>query len=249
MKTQSSDFDPDEICYEGCGCLAPSCDVSTCACLKRFGKNYLKVDTEVGKVYILANIDKQIKGDLTPPIFECNALCKCGANCNNRLVQNGVSTSLLIFHCRDGRGYGLRTVEALQRGQFVCEYAGQVIGFVEAQRRTKLQQNDMNFIIGVKEQSAETNLITFIDPKHIGNVGRFINHSCDPNLIMIPVRVDSVVVRLALFARRFIAKGEELTFKYGDNKSKPDSNKTQLKKCFCQSDNCYGVLPYDSSLI
>ena len=89
----------------------------------------------------------------------------------------------------------------------------------------------------------------------LGNIGRYINHSCDPNLIMIPVRVESMVPHLALFVRRKVNKGDELCFDYGDLYRKPltadggteksDSDRT---RCLCDSSKCAGVLPYDSQL-
>lgn len=54
----------------------------------------------------------------------------------------------------------------------------------------------------------------------MGNLSRFINHSCAPNLAMYCVFVDNVdarTPRLALFARRRIRRGEELTFDYRRN--------------------------------
>ncbi|CEH18944.1 Histone H3 (Lys9) methyltransferase SUV39H1/Clr4, required for transcriptional silencing [Ceraceosorus bombacis] len=75
---------------------------------------------------------------------------------------------------------------------------------------------------------------TNIDPTISGNAGRFANHSCEPNLIMIPVRCDEPIKlyddtsasstcetyaaaaapRAALFAARDIQPDDELTFDY-----------------------------------
>jgi len=99
----------------------------------------------------------------------------------------------------------------------------------------------------------------------IGNIGRYINHSCDPNLIMVPVRVSSMVPHLALFARKKVKQGEELCFNYGDF-DKKTSDKMSLStdvvdieavsksgtnrtRCLCGSANCVGVLPYDPQLL
>jgi len=99
----------------------------------------------------------------------------------------------------------------------------------------------------------------------IGNIGRYINHSCDPNLIMVPVRVSSMVPHLALFARKKIKKGDELCFDYGDLDRETSSKMslatddveseavsksgTNRTRCLCSSDNCVGVLPYDPQLL
>ena len=177
-------------------------------------------------------------------------MCKCGDFCFNRLVQNGVTVALCIFVCSDDRGFGIRTLEDLVPGEFVCEYAGEVLSFDEARKRTRQQsQNAMNYIIGVKEYSNDHEQTIFIDPKRNGNVGRFINHSCDPNLIMIPVRVNSEVPSLALFAKRKILAGEELSFHYGGNSPTSSEPQKSAKPCFCESFNCSGYLPYDPTLL
>ena len=247
MATRWCSYDPNEICYKGCNCRVLSCDES-CSCLERFGRNYHSVKTEKGsRVRTLKAVDMHVRGDPTPPIFECNSMCKCGQDCENRLVQNGVSVNLRIFSCGDQRGFGLRTLEPLERGRFVCEYAGEVLNLEEARRRALAQSSsDNNYIIGVREHTADDIQVTFIDPEHIGNVGRFINHSCDPNLIMIPVRVDSLVVRLGLFAMSRIEAGEELTFNYGGNLR--ENRQLGDKTCLCRAINCSGYLPFDVSL-
>uniref|UniRef100_A0A3B4A1T6 Uncharacterized protein n=1 Tax=Periophthalmus magnuspinnatus TaxID=409849 RepID=A0A3B4A1T6_9GOBI len=144
-------------------------------------------------------------------------------------------------------GWGVRTLETIQCGAFVCEYAGEVIGFYEAKRRQLAQgPTDNNYIIAVREHAGTENITeTFIDPAQIGNVGRFLNHSCLPCLFMVPVRVHSVVPRLALFAGRNIVAKEELTFDYSGGYR----DGLQQKICHCGSQNCTGVLPLDLSIL
>ena len=97
---------------------------------------------------------------------------------------------------------------------------------------------------------------TFVDPALIGNIGRFLNHSCEPNLLMIPVRIDSMVPKLALFAARDILPEEELSYDYsgrflnlmnGEDKARVDNGKLR-KPCYCGARSCAAFLPYDSSL-
>ena len=40
----------------------------------------------------------------------------------------------------------------------------------------------------------------------IGNIGRYANHSCDPNIVIVPVRIQTVIPHLALVASRDINK-------------------------------------------
>ena len=138
----------------------------------------------------------------------------------------------------------------------MCEYAGEILKPDTAKQRFQYQDanNIDNYIHVLNEHCSNGKVIsTYIDPRLCGNVGRFINHSCEPNLFMVPVRIDHVVPRLALFALRDIAADEELSYNYsGDlSSSKPNSadEQTNAKKCFCGSKKCAGVLPVDQSLI
>ncbi|KAF2360216.1 Pheromone shutdown TraB [Trinorchestia longiramus] len=57
-------------------------------------------------------------------------------------------------------------------------------------------------------------LLTIIDPTYLGNIGRYMNHSCEPNVHVVPVRVNSMVPLAAMFALRHIQAGEELVYDY-----------------------------------
>ena len=78
-----------------------------------------------------------------------------------------------------------------RRGEFVCEYAGELLSSAEAARRQR--RAVPNYIFVVREHSRSGTWRTIIDPTHTGNVGRFANHSCDPNLAVHLVRVASLV--------------------------------------------------------
>lgn len=150
----------------------------------------------------------------------------------------------------------------------MCEYAGEVISIEEARCRQLAQRSEENnYIIAVREHAGTDSIIeTFVDPTMVGNVGRFLNHSCLPNLLMLPVRVHSVVPRLALFAARDIDVLEELTFDYsGGYSNQPpvkqlstqsdaaiQASRTdglQRKACHCGTKNCTQFLPLDLSIL
>ncbi|XP_069483936.1 histone-lysine N-methyltransferase SUV39H2 isoform X2 [Ambystoma mexicanum] len=59
------------------------------------------------------------------PIFECNSCCKCGLDCPNRVIQKGPPYSLCIFRTSNGRGWGVKTLQKIQRHSFVMEYVGE----------------------------------------------------------------------------------------------------------------------------
>ncbi|KFP44316.1 Histone-lysine N-methyltransferase SETMAR, partial [Chlamydotis macqueenii] len=242
------DIDPTEITFPGCSCLTSSCVVHVCSCLCR-GENYTSL--------CLRPPDEE--EEYARPVFECNAMCQCGESCQNRVVQRGLQFRLEVFKT-EKKGWGLRTLEFIAKGRFVCEYAGEVLGFNEARRRSQAQTSaDSNYMIAVREHLHSGQIMeTFVDPTYTGNVGRFLNHSCEPNLFMVPVRVDSMVPKLALFAATDISAGEELSYDYSGRfhnlpiphrEQKPLEEQNRLRKpCYCGSCRCASFLPWDSSL-
>ncbi|NWR69817.1 SETMR methyltransferase, partial [Centropus unirufus] len=241
-------IDPTEITFPGCSCLTSSCVVHECSCL-RHGESY-------SSLCLRPTAEKE---GYTKPVFECNAMCQCGESCQNRVVQRGLQFRLEVFKT-EKKGWGLRTLEFIGKGRFVCEYAGEVLGFNEARRRIQAQTlKDSNYIIAVREHLHSGQIMeTFVDPTYTGNVGRFLNHSCEPNLFMVPVRVDSMVPKLALFAATEISAGEELSYDYSgrflnlpitnsEQKTREEDNRLR-KPCYCGSHACASFLPWDSSL-
>ena len=82
-----------------------------------------------------------------------------------------------------------------------------------------------------------------IDARRYGNIARFINHSCDPNLIPVKMFIDHQDLkfpRIAFFAVRDIDANEELAFDYGD---KFWIIKYKSFTCACRSSICkYSLL-------
>nr|XP_034308155.1 probable histone-lysine N-methyltransferase set-23 [Crassostrea gigas] len=227
------------------GCSCHEC-ISDCPCVQRFGQNY----TEDGKLKT-----SYLDADEHKVMVECNGNCSCSQTCVNRVVQGGVKVRVELFWTVS-KGIGVRTLEDLDPGAFVCEYAGEIISSDEARKRSLAQRKeDMNYIITVNEHCKSGVIKTHVDPRNFGNVGRFLNHSCDPNLTMLPVRIDSEIPLLCLFAKRKISSGEELNFHYGlssgDERtvySDIDGKESGLIPCNCGSQLCQGYLPFDKTL-
>ncbi|KAL7883134.1 hypothetical protein SRHO_G00007920 [Serrasalmus rhombeus] len=77
-----------------------------------------------------------------------------------------------------------------------------------------------------------------IDAKDEGNIGRFINHSCSPNLFVQNVFVDTHDLRfpwVAFFASKRIRAGTELTWDYGYEVGSVEGN---VLLCCCGSAEC-----------
>ncbi|VDM45468.1 unnamed protein product [Toxocara canis] len=182
-------------------------------------------------------------------VLECNGSCFCSSQCQSRVAQNGVRAHLEVY--RSTRyGWAVRSAVPIQRGthdllwlsmfvfgvefcrEFVCEYTGQLISGEEADRR-----EDDNYLFEIIDDASSY----CIDAKHHGNVSRFVNHSCDANLMIVRVVWDANVrhfPHICFFAKNNITRGEELTIDYG--KQWWD---VKLRKfaCKCGSKNCmYG---------
>uniref|UniRef100_A0A4W5KC69 Euchromatic histone-lysine N-methyltransferase 1b n=1 Tax=Hucho hucho TaxID=62062 RepID=A0A4W5KC69_9TELE len=146
-----------------------------------------------------------------PLIFECNHACSCWRTCKNRVVQNGLRVRLQLF--RTSRmGWGVRALQEIPQGTFVCEYVGEIISDAEADVR----END-SYLFNLDSKEGD---VYCIDARFYGNISRFINHMCEPNLF--PCRVftahqDLRFPHIAFFACKTIKAGEELGFDYGNH--------------------------------
>jgi hypothetical protein len=74
-----------------------------------------------------------------------------------------------------------------------------------------------------------------------GNLGRFINHSCEPNCRTEKWTVDGEVC-IGLFANRDLIEGEEITFNYNYERV----GGAVAKKCECGAVNCRGFIGGDA---
>ncbi|XP_018420918.1 PREDICTED: histone-lysine N-methyltransferase EHMT1 [Nanorana parkeri] len=164
-----------------------------------------------------------------PLIFECNHACSCWRNCRNRVVQNGLKIRLQLFRTKN-KGWAVRSLQEIPMGTFVCEYVGELISDSEADVR-----EDDTFLFDLDNKDGE---VYCIDARFYGNISRFINHLCEPNLL--PVRVfmshqDLRFPRIAFFSSRQIHSGEEIGFDYGDRFW---NIKGKLFSCRCGSPKC-----------
>lgn len=136
-------------------------------------------------------------------IYECSQMCSCKpGNCMNRLVQYGPRKFLKIVDSFQYGSKGLITTCDIPKNAFICEYAGELLTMQEAKmilRQNELQ-NNMNYVLFLKEScpTSESNseILTIVDPSRRGNIGRYINHSCDPNCHIKSVRIDCPIPKI-----------------------------------------------------
>lgn len=232
------------ISPEGCNCTGRCSDTKKCPCTVRNGGE------------IPYNRNGAIV-EAKPLVFECGPSCNCPPSCYNRVTQRGIRFKLEIFKT-DSRGWGLRSLNSIPSGSFICEYAGELLEDKEAEQRVgndeylfDIGQNYSDFSLNAEEcaipvesvEEAEAGYT--IDAGQYGNVGRFVNHSCSPNLYaqnVIYDHNDKRMPHVMLFAAENIPPLQELTYHYNYTVDQVrDSNgNIKIKKCYCGSAECTG---------
>ncbi|XP_026322573.1 histone-lysine N-methyltransferase eggless-like [Hyposmocoma kahamanoa] len=101
---------------------------------------------------------------------------------------------------------------------------------------------DQCLSLSVRSHFGEDEACYIMDAKVQGNIGRYLNHSCCPNVFVQNVFVDTHDPRfpwVAFFALSNIRAGTELTWNYNyDVGSVPG----KVLYCFCGAPNCRGRL-------
>ena len=251
-----------------CDCEDDCANKATCRCAM------LTVDNTRGekgnKIRPSAGYDyKRLHDNVITGIYECNAGCKCSKSCLNRVAQRPISQNLQLFKTHN-RGWGLRTLNDIPAGTFICTYVGKLyegreantvgknfgdeyfadldlIEVVENIKRAPDKDSDEGLGLdssleenvgpnpqknkktqpirkstrksgrkktsAKKKQSKEVRVPKdfksvrsmfgedeesyIMDAKQKGNIGRFLNHSCYPNVVAQNVFVDSHDLRKA----------------------------------------------------
>ncbi|XP_071919302.1 probable inactive histone-lysine N-methyltransferase SUVR2 isoform X1 [Coffea arabica] len=183
-------------------------------------------------------------------IKECWWKCGCSKQCGNRVVQRGITRNLQVF-MSEGKGWGLRTLEDLPKGAFVCEYVGEVLTnaelFDRVSRNPKGEVHSYPVLLDadwVCEGVLKDEEALCLDATHYGNVARFINHRCfDSNMVEIPVEVetpDHHYYHLAFFTTKKVKAMEELTWDYGIDFDDVD-HPVKAFHCQCGSKYCRNI--------
>ncbi|KAF7666199.1 hypothetical protein LDENG_00117330 [Lucifuga dentata] len=164
--------------------------------------------------------------------YECHPqVCPAGDSCENQCFSKRLYAETEVIKT-DGRGWGLRTNQALRKGDFVTEYVGEVIDSEECQQRIKRAHE--NHVTNFYMLTLTKDRVIDAGPK--GNSSRFMNHSCSPNCETQKWTVNGDV-HIGLFTLCDIEAGTELTFNY--NLHCVGNRRTS---CHCGADNCSGFL-------
>jgi len=129
-------------------------------------------------------------------------------------IRQGTEEFLKVCHF-EGKGRGVIANKTFEKGEFVVEYAGDLIDTAEAKCREKLYSKDLSagcYMYYFKHKGQQFCIDATAES---GKVGRLVNHSRNGNLVTKTIDVDNQP-RLILVAKEKIEKGEELTYDYGD---------------------------------
>ncbi|CAN1137594.1 Histone-lysine N-methyltransferase, H3 lysine-9 specific SUVH4 [Linum perenne] len=239
----------------GCSCKGTCVDPRTCACAKLNGSDFPYVHRDGGRLIEAKDV-----------VYECGPSCGCGPSCVNRASQRGLRHRLEVFRTPK-KGWAVRSWDFIYSGSPVCEYVGVL---KKTEDVDSLTGNDYIFDIdclqtmrglgGRERRSRDASLPDSgsiasdssksdsgpefcIDAGPSGNVARFINHSCSPNLFVqcvLSSHQDLRLARVVLFAADNIPPLQELTYDYGyalDSVMGPNG-KIKRVPCFCGGADC-----------
>ncbi|CAB4279410.1 unnamed protein product [Prunus armeniaca] len=236
---------------KGCSCTVACSDSEKCSCAVNNGGE------------IPYNFNGAIV-EVKPLVYECGPSCKCPPSCYNRVSQRGIKFPLEIFKT-ESRGWGVRSLNSIPSGSFICEYIGELLEDKEAEERTGNDEylfdignnyNDGSLWDGLSTLMPDAQSSSYevvgdggftIDAAQYGNVGRFVNHSCSPNLYAQNVLYDhddTRIPHIMFFAAENIPPLQELTYHYNymiDQVRDSDGN-IKKKSCYCGSAECTGRL-------
>ncbi|XP_006648891.1 histone-lysine N-methyltransferase, H3 lysine-9 specific SUVH6-like [Oryza brachyantha] len=231
----------------GCDCVNGCSYSQNCACVVKNG----------------GEIPFSHKGtiiDEKPLIYECGPSCGCPPTCHNRVSQHGIKFRLQVFKTKS-TGWGVRSLDFIPSGSFLCEYIGELLEEEEAQERKNDEylfgigndyyndrwQGISKTIPSLRNGPVEDEDGFAIDALNWGNLARFINHSCTPNLFAQNVLYDHDNIsmpHIMLFAGEDIPPLQELSYdyNYGIDEVYDSDGNIKKKKCFCGSIECTGWL-------
>ncbi|KAH9834957.1 uncharacterized protein C8Q71DRAFT_710714 [Rhodofomes roseus] len=127
--------------------------------------------------------------------------------------------------------WGLYAMERISRGEMVIEYVGEIIRAQVADKREKAYERQgigSSYLFRIDEDLV-------VDATKKGNLGRLINHSCEPNCTARIITINGEK-KIVIYAKQDIELGNEITYDYH---FPIEQDKIP---CLCGSAKCRGFL-------
>lgn len=106
--------------------------------------------------------------------------CECGEECTNRAIQQYELPYEVSVGPSPKGGLGVFANRDVEEGELVGEYVGEVLTNEEYDRRRREEYRDDSLCFAVLVDDNEV-----VDATRKGNEFRFLNHSCDPNVVLL----------------------------------------------------------------
>ncbi|XP_052642108.1 histone-lysine N-methyltransferase SETDB2 isoform X2 [Harpia harpyja] len=118
---------------DSCDCTDGCIDRSKCACLQLTARGCSKISLSPSSKTSCGYSYKRLEGPVPSGIYECSVLCRCDKMmCQNRVVQHGIQVRLQVFNT-EKKGWGVRCLDDIDKGTFVCTYSGRLMTRAEVQ--------------------------------------------------------------------------------------------------------------------
>ncbi|NWV66693.1 SETB2 methyltransferase, partial [Malurus elegans] len=147
---------------DSCDCTDGCIDRSKCACLQLTARGRSKISPSPGGKRFCGYRYKRLEGPVPTGIYECSVLCRCDKMmCQNRVVQHGIQVRLQVFNT-EKKGWGVRCLDDIDKGTFVCTYSGrlmsraEVLGDAEQELKEKSAVNDRGHDFFSKKRKLDT---------------------------------------------------------------------------------------------
>ncbi|XP_036106229.1 histone-lysine N-methyltransferase SETDB2 isoform X2 [Molossus molossus] len=125
---------------DSCDCSEGCIDITKCACLQMTARNAEICPWSRDKITIGYKY-KRLQKHIPTGIYECSLLCKCNRQmCQNRVVQHGLQVRLQVFKT-EKKGWGVRCLDDIDRGTFVCTYSGRLLSRSNTEKLDTIGEN------------------------------------------------------------------------------------------------------------
>ncbi|XP_074840346.1 histone-lysine N-methyltransferase SETDB2 [Carettochelys insculpta] len=127
---------------DSCDCTDGCTDRSKCACLQLTANGCSENSASPSNRTPYGYRYKRLDGPVPSGIYECNLSCKCDRiRCQNRVAQHGIQVRLQVFNT-ERKGWGVRCLDDIDKGTFVCTYSGRIMSRVDPQEMEAIDHKD-----------------------------------------------------------------------------------------------------------